>query len=297
MQTKLKAIHHLDVPWRPADMVQRDGRIIRRGNENDEIFIYRYITEGSFDAYSWQILETKQRFISQFLSGTALTRTLSDLENNVLTYGEVKALALSDPRMKTLAEKENKIRSIRILSIRDNELKEELKQQNIELCEQLESLQEKIQKSIQNAQHTKSINVDTALIKNVCDNIPKNIDLIQLDTYLFEIYGFEFYSTQTDGSKKQYLKVTRNKVEYFVEISDSLSGNVTRIKNFLSKIDTITQNMQNECEKIKTKIATNKQIIAKQNDYQDKLLTLEKEYEKIVNQIKYDQETIKEENS
>ncbi len=296
VQTKLKAIHHLDVPWRPADMVQRDGRIIRRGNENNEIFIYRYITEGSFDAYSWQILETKQRFISQFLSGTALTRTLSDLENNVLTYGEVKALALSDPRMKMIAEKENEIRSIRILSIRDCELKDELKQQNIELAESLEKLQAKVQKSNQNVEYAKSINVDTSILKSVCAKIPKNVDILQSDTYLFEIYGFEFYSTQTANSKKQYLKAIRNKVDYFVEISDSLSGNVTRIKNFLSKIDTITQNMQDECEKIKTKINLNNQIIAKQSDYQTKLLKLEKEYEKILNQIKYDQEAIYEEN-
>lgn len=85
VQVKLKAIHHLDVPWRPADMIQREGRIVRRGNENKDVMIFRYITRGSFDSYSWQILETKQRFISQFLSGSSYQRTASDLENNVLT--------------------------------------------------------------------------------------------------------------------------------------------------------------------------------------------------------------------
>lgn len=85
VQTLLKAIHHLDVPWRPADMVQREGRIIRKGNRNNEIHIFRYITEGSFDSYSWQLLETKQRFISQFLSGSAYQRSTSDLEDNILT--------------------------------------------------------------------------------------------------------------------------------------------------------------------------------------------------------------------
>ena len=91
VQTKLKAVHHLDVPWRPADMVQREGRILRRGNENREIFIFRYITEGSFDAYSWQILETKQKFISQFLIGSTYQREAADLENDVLTYAQVNA--------------------------------------------------------------------------------------------------------------------------------------------------------------------------------------------------------------
>lgn len=81
VQTKLKAIHHVDVPWRPADMVQREGRILRTGNENDEVKIYRYIVEGSFDSYSWQILQTKQHFISQFLSGNSTTRSIEDFTN------------------------------------------------------------------------------------------------------------------------------------------------------------------------------------------------------------------------
>ena len=95
VQTKLKAVHHLDAPWRPADMVQREGRIMRKGNLNEEIRIFRYITKGSFDSYSWQILETKQRFISQFLSGSTYQRSASDLEENVLTYAQVKALSIS----------------------------------------------------------------------------------------------------------------------------------------------------------------------------------------------------------
>lgn len=116
VQTKLKAVHHLDVPWRPADMVQREGRILRRGNENENVRIFRYIVEGSFDSYSWQVLETKQRFISQFLSGTSYQRSISDLESDVLTYGEVKAIALSAPEMKLIAEKENELRKLYILN-------------------------------------------------------------------------------------------------------------------------------------------------------------------------------------
>ncbi len=115
VQTKLKAIHHLDVPWRPADMIQREGRILRCGNENENVRVFRYIVEGSFDSYSWQVLETKQRFISQFLSGTSYQRSISDLESDVLTYGEVKAIALSAPKMKLIAEKENELRELSIL--------------------------------------------------------------------------------------------------------------------------------------------------------------------------------------
>ncbi|WP_155267188.1 hypothetical protein [Ruminococcus flavefaciens] len=96
-------------------MVQREGRILRRGNENENVRIFRYIVEGSFDSYSWQVLETKQRFISQFLSGTSYQRSISDLESDVLTYGEVKAIALSAPEMKLIAEKENELRELYIL--------------------------------------------------------------------------------------------------------------------------------------------------------------------------------------
>ena len=100
VQEKLVAIHHLSVPWRPADMVQREGRILRKGNTSEEVYIYRYITEGSFDAYSWQLLENKQRFISSFLSGTSATRDMGDIADTVLTYAEVKALAIGNPLIK-----------------------------------------------------------------------------------------------------------------------------------------------------------------------------------------------------
>ena len=86
IQDRLIALHHLDIPWRPADMTQREGRILRQGNVNSQVFIYRYITEGSFDAYSWQLLETKQRFISDLLSGSLS----SDCGNSLKERGSKK---------------------------------------------------------------------------------------------------------------------------------------------------------------------------------------------------------------
>ncbi len=109
VQDKLIAVHHLDVPWRPADMTQREGRILRQGNENKEVYIYRYITEGSFDAYSWQLLETKQRFITGLLSGSLNERSGSDIENTVLNYAEVKALAVGNPLVKERVETCNEL--------------------------------------------------------------------------------------------------------------------------------------------------------------------------------------------
>lgn len=114
VQEKLVALHHLSVPWRPADMVQREGRIIRRGNTCDKVFIFRYITEGSFDSYSWQLLENKQRFISSFLSGKAAVREIDDIADAVLSYAEVKALAIGNPLIKKRVETSNKLERAKI---------------------------------------------------------------------------------------------------------------------------------------------------------------------------------------
>ena len=109
VQNKLVAIHHLDVPWRPSDMHQREGRILRQGNENKQVNIFRYITEGSFDAYSWQLLETKQRFISSLLAGSIKERSGSDVDDTVLNYAEIKALAVGNPLIKQRVEKANEL--------------------------------------------------------------------------------------------------------------------------------------------------------------------------------------------
>ena len=115
VQERLIALHHLDVPWRPADMVQREGRILRQGNTCDSVQIYRYITRGSFDAYSWQLLETKQRFISQILSGHVVEREGEDVDEAVLNYAEVKALAVGNPKIKRRVEVMNELDKYRLL--------------------------------------------------------------------------------------------------------------------------------------------------------------------------------------
>lgn len=109
IQDKLIALHHIDVPWRPADMTQREGRILRQGNTNSKVQIFRYITEGSFDAYSWQLLEAKQRFITGLLSGSLTERSGTDIEDTVLDYAEVKALAVGNPLVKERVETANEL--------------------------------------------------------------------------------------------------------------------------------------------------------------------------------------------
>src|SRR5205085_2151643 len=104
VQKRLVALHHLDAPWKPAEVEQREGRILRQGNMNEEVAIYRYVTEGSFDAYMWQALETKARFINQIMSGESAVRKAEDIGGQELSYAEVKALASGNPAFLTLAE-------------------------------------------------------------------------------------------------------------------------------------------------------------------------------------------------
>ncbi|MCD8286082.1 MAG: DEAD/DEAH box helicase family protein [Clostridia bacterium] len=138
VQDRLIAIHHIDIPWRPADMVQREGRILRPGNMNEKVFIFRYITEGSFDAYSWQILENKQRFISELLSGSYTARSGGDVKDTVLDYAEVKALAVGNPLIKMRVETANELASLLTLKRKYIEGRQAMEQELMELPQQIE---------------------------------------------------------------------------------------------------------------------------------------------------------------
>jgi hypothetical protein len=112
VQKRLIALHHLDAPWRPRDIEQREGRILRQGNENPEIQIHRYVTEGSFDAYMWQVLETKARFINQVMNGSVTVRQAEDLEGGALTYAEIKAIASGNPAVMEKVKVDTEIRKL-----------------------------------------------------------------------------------------------------------------------------------------------------------------------------------------
>lgn len=115
VQKRLVALHHLDAPWKPAEVEQREGRILRQGNENAEVAIYRYVTEGSFDAYMWQALETKARFIAQVMTGESAVRRAEDIGGQELSYAEVKAIASGNPAVLTLAEADAELQRLAIL--------------------------------------------------------------------------------------------------------------------------------------------------------------------------------------
>src|SRR5438445_67767 len=115
IQHKLVALHHLDAPWRPRDIEQRDGRILRQGNGNPEVSIFRYVTEGSFDAYLYQTLETKARFIQQVMSGTVTVREAEDVEGGALNYAEIKAIASGNPLVLDKIRIDTEVRKLDVL--------------------------------------------------------------------------------------------------------------------------------------------------------------------------------------
>lgn len=115
VQNRLIALHHLDVPWRPSDIEQREGRILRQGNMNDSVKIFRYVTEGTFDSYSWQVLENKQRFISQIMTGKSPVRSCEDVDETALTYAEVKALATGNPYIKEKMDLDIQVSRLKIM--------------------------------------------------------------------------------------------------------------------------------------------------------------------------------------
>jgi hypothetical protein len=146
VQKRLVALHHLDAPWKPAEVEQRDGRILRQGNENEEVAIYRYVTEGSFDAYMWQALETKARFIGQVITGDNATRRAEDIGSQELSYAEVKAIASGNPAVLTLAEADAELQRLNLL--KKNHLDEQYvaRRSVRDLPSTIESLNERLTK-------------------------------------------------------------------------------------------------------------------------------------------------------
>jgi hypothetical protein len=144
VQKRLVALHHLDAPWKPAEVEQREGRILRQGNDNAEVAIYRYVTTGSFDSYMWQALETKARFIAQVMTGDNAARRAEDIGGQELSYAEVKAIASGNPAVLTLAEADAELQRLTILK-KNHADEQYLARRNVRvLPETIESLSKRL---------------------------------------------------------------------------------------------------------------------------------------------------------
>lgn len=115
IQDRLIALHHLDCPWKPADLEQQEGRILRQGNQNKKVKIFRYVTENTFDAYMWQILENKQKFISQIMTSKSPVRACEDVDDTALSYAEIKALATGNPYIKEKMDLDIQVSKLKLL--------------------------------------------------------------------------------------------------------------------------------------------------------------------------------------
>lgn len=149
VQTKLIAAHHLDCPWRPSDLTQRDGRIVRQGNENEEVEIYRYITKSTFDSYLWQIQEQKLRYITQVMNNKSISRSCEDIDETVLTAAEIKAVATNNPLIAEKMNVDNRVMKLQLLEATYKDEQYKMRQVvNNDYPKKLENLQEEIKACI-----------------------------------------------------------------------------------------------------------------------------------------------------
>lgn len=286
IQDRLIALHHIDVPWRPADMTQREGRILRQGNTNPKVQIFRYITEGSFDAYSWQLLETKQRFISALLSGSMTERSGSDIESTVLDYAEVKALAVGNPLMKERVETANELS--RYLA-----LQRKIIETRVRMAQELEELPGRLQNQERNIRNcaADAAFYDKWKLANPApvDSRAKREDAEKrkalrefIHTSLFEhileprekvlmnYRGFELVLPANMTRKKPYIWL-RREGRYYVELGDTDVGNLIRIDNFLDELPTHLEMMKNGLARLREKEVQLTEELRKGESFSDEI--------------------------
>ena len=264
VQTLLVAVHHLDVGWRPSDMTQRNGRIIRQGNQNKQVYVYNYVTESTFDAYLYQTLENKQKFISQIMTSKSPMRSCDDIDEQSLSYAEVKALCAGDPRIREKMDLDVQVAKLKVLRgdfqnqkyrLEDKLLKtfpEEIQKQKTRIA----ALQQDSQIAAAHPQDKE--NFCGMTIKGMVYDDKKaagerlllarqempNADMMLLGTYR----GFEL-NIRFDSFKNEHQAVLRAELSYPVSLGDDARGNITRldnaIDNFADRIADAENALQN----------------------------------------------------
>ena len=296
VQDKLIAIHHLDVPWRPADMTQREGRILRQGNQNSKVKIFRYITEGSFDAYSWQLLETKQRFITSLLSGSYIEREGSDIENTVLNYAEIKALAIGNPLVKKRVETANELSRYYTLQRKLVETRTRLDKEFKELPTKIEHQKTLVEKAIQDKQwydeYIKNLAVPVTpadktreaerrkLLRETLFDAIKNNVLQSTERTAFKYCGFEVILPANMTREKPFVWLQRNG-RYYVELGDTEVGGLIRIDNYLNNLDNHIENLQKRLFNMNERKKGIQKELYKDENYADVIIELKKRLSKI----------------
>ena len=307
VQKRLYAIHHLDVPWRPSDMVQREGRILRQGNENKNIQIYRYITKASFDAYSWQLLENKQRFISQIMSGKVTFREGNEIDDSVLNYAEVKALAIGNPLIKSRVEITNELNKAIMLRREYLDRVQTLKQATLTLPGKINEQKQRIQNCIddyetylknQTDDENSLTKEEKKDIKEIIyakvmanQNSPNEIEIMNYKGFRIVVPAYMIPRATTDesliesgGEKRSHLIPyihLVNKNTYLLEI-ESKAGILARLNNFFKNMPKLKEKYEGILKEMENKLQQANYELQNNNDiYIDQINKLEEELSKI----------------
>lgn len=299
VQERLVALHHLDVPWRPADMVQREGRILRRGNTSKSVKIFRYITEGSFDAYSWQLLETKQKFISQLLNGSITKRESTDVDETVLSYAEVKALAIGNPLIKQRVEVSNELDKYKILEREATSERQRMQNELEEIPEKIKSIKNKISKAKMdkayveqnpyeyNSKERLSVRQEIARAIKLNENCPVEKRVLEYGGFSVIIPAYmkpkKVKVEHRDGESTEkilpYVYV-RRAGNYFMEI-ESESGITKRLDNLIEGLGEKIESLEVNIERLQARVAFINNELKKESPYSEIIKKLEIELDYI----------------
>lgn len=293
IQTRLVALHEIDVPWKPSEVEQREGRILRQGNMNSEVRIFRYVTKGTFDAYNWSIIENKQKFISQVMTGGDVARTCIDVDEAVMNYAEMKAVASGNPLIKEKLDVDADVSRLQLLKRNFNGNKYKLEKDLQEILPQkrdnIKTIMDKIEKDIKiRNQSTLYCNVEIKNLDNE-DNSEafpfsmtingtevterrKAGEMIQAMFSKITVHDpkvdFATYAGFTVGVKKTHMFSDSNVVynivltgnlEYTVETMGSADiGNITRMQNAVKKLDEKLLYYRHRLEEVEASILSTK---------------------------------------
>ena len=252
VQDKLIATHHLDCAWKPSDLTQRNGRMIRQGNENKKVFVYSYVTEKTFDSYMYQLVEQKQKFISQIMTSKTPARTMEDIDDKALTYGEIKALATGNPKILEKTSLDTDVAKLKLLkqefmnqkySLQDKIIKyfpEEIARLNNKIGAMEEDtikLQEYTRPNADGFSPMKINGITYTEKQEAGKRLLQSInDLKSMETReIGEYRGFTMEISFDSITRNIRLKL-KNKFSYSIDLGTDVNGNITRINNCLENI-------------------------------------------------------------
>lgn len=295
-QDRLIALHDLDCPWRPSDLIQRSGRIIRQGNKNSEVDIYRYVTEGTFDAYLYQLVENKQRFISQIMTSKTPVRFAEDIDETALSYAEIKALAAGNPDIIEKTELDTQVAKLKLLKQNYLSEKYELEDKVIKYypneIKRLENRIEDMKEDIEvfNNNNTPDNSFEKMNIKGtdfterkeagekiieICKSMT-NPEPLEIGEYK----GFKIILSFDTMDRKFYASM-KNNLSYKTELGSDPSGNITRIDNVLNGIETRLSSVENNLEDTKKNYESAKKEIEKPFPQEEELKTKSKRLDEL----------------